>query len=119
MLDPLDSYLELFMALILIIISIALIQSDTFIIAVRRAVNNGAALPFLLITDLASGIDSLTSSRNVQQIISRFAAIAKHGLLACQTTGFRAQRLDSHFIKPKFRVASFNVQHFQDSPRQN
>ncbi|KAH0268193.1 hypothetical protein KCU91_g9562, partial [Aureobasidium melanogenum] len=60
----LDGFLKLLMTLILLSFLVALLQSDSTVAAVRRAVNNFAAIPLLLIVDLISGVEmTLTSGR--------------------------------------------------------
>ncbi|KAG9520578.1 hypothetical protein KCV07_g4238, partial [Aureobasidium melanogenum] len=64
----LGGLLELLMALILLSVLVALLQSDATVEAVRRAVNNIAALPLLLIVDLLSGIEMVLTSGCAQSI---------------------------------------------------
>ncbi|KAG9760418.1 hypothetical protein KCU73_g2902, partial [Aureobasidium melanogenum] len=66
----LGGLLELLMALILLSVLIALLQSDATVGAVRRAVNNIAALPLLLIVDLLSSIEMVLTSGRAQSVFA-------------------------------------------------
>ncbi|KAG9678651.1 hypothetical protein KCU99_g956, partial [Aureobasidium melanogenum] len=70
----LDGLLKLLIALILLSFFVALLQSDSTVAAVRRAVNNFAALPLLLIVDLISGVEMILTSGHARSI---FTAIWK------------------------------------------
>ncbi|KAI4749548.1 hypothetical protein E4T50_00074 [Aureobasidium sp. EXF-12298] len=70
----LDGILKLLIALILLSFFVALLQSDSTVAAVRRAVNNFAALPLLLIVDLISGVEMILTSGHARSI---FTAIWK------------------------------------------
>ncbi|KAG9603327.1 hypothetical protein KCU77_g3196, partial [Aureobasidium melanogenum] len=70
----LDGLLKFLMALILLSFLVALLQSDSAVGAVRRAVNNFAALPLLLIVDLISGVEMILTSGHARII---FTAIWK------------------------------------------
>ncbi|KAG9847639.1 hypothetical protein KCU98_g3829, partial [Aureobasidium melanogenum] len=66
----LDGLLKLLIALILLSVLVALLQSEYTVGAVRRAVNNSAALPFLLIVDLISGVEMILTSGHARSIFT-------------------------------------------------
>lgn len=66
----LDALLKLLMALILLSVLVALLQSDSTVGVISRAVNNFAILPLLLIADLGSGLEMILTSGRTKFIFS-------------------------------------------------
>ncbi|KAG9658885.1 hypothetical protein KCU95_g9576, partial [Aureobasidium melanogenum] len=66
----LDGLLKLLIALILLSVLVTLLQSEYTVGAVRRAVNNSAALPLLLIVDLISGVEMILTSGHARSIFT-------------------------------------------------